>query len=530
MSSALTITSLNGESFDLRERLREVAATASDLSDLTPELVLGLSSAEVARLRRGSDVVSRANAAANEVLSDVRREWATAGRRVFSSGQATLVRCESAGQPATMRRVVSGLAASCAAAGGSIVLEEISEPYGQALAPIEGMSVMHLLCSPASVLTSSARRATPRSALDSGRPSDADRDDPRNVFLDGQLVARVGERPGQAYLWVVPWVAGGAFTAGRFGDRVLLMSRVVEAIRAAFGVVFPDGIPGAVDGEAREIERQNREAVALIDMIPTFVAARDNPRESVSDRLEREISEFSYAAGRARTTLQMWAGRSEHNRRDLDALVSVIGDESHALVVSRREELERARQEVASARQLTMDALRQRSEKQRELEQALRNQGALSTDRVLAALMEVYYMRQLLAVHSVRVSNDGRVPSLKIALHPVVIRHSGSNYLMDKLEFEMRLDGAASSNVTWTCVERHGESPHPHVSTGGSTCWGAAASPLDHALRDHDYSTAVTFICAWARLYNNASPYVSIQNFPVTGLDPGFHPEVPLGI
>lgn len=154
-----------------------------------------------------------------------------------------------------------------------------------------------------------------------------------------------------------------------------------------------------------------------------------------------------------------------------------------------------------------------------------REQASLSQETVLRALRESARIAALPAVRSVSVAERNRAAQLRVQLHPVVVEHDAHHYLCRHLVFNLPLADPNAESISWEDAPGTA-SPHPHISSAGSTCWGAAQQEVATALRGGELARAVVLISGWARLYNHSSPYTSLEHFPLTELAPGFHPEL----
>jgi hypothetical protein len=55
--------------------------------------------------------------------------------------------------------------------------------------------------------------------------------------------------------------------------------------------------------------------------------------------------------------------------------------------------------------------------------------------------------------------------------------------------------------------------PHPHITSGGSICWGNASSVIAKAMPRGDLLTVFRLLASILTSYNDGSPYVSLEHF-----------------
>jgi hypothetical protein len=256
---------------------------------------------------------------------------------------------------------------------------------------------------------------------------------------------------------------------------------ILDAIMVAAEIspVASAGTSSANPEDARE--RELREAVATLDLLPGFVSALGTRPDQQRANLVREVQQKT--------------------------------------------------NEVTSLRQQLMTAVREKANLDLSLEALDRAAGSLSNEVVTNALVQITRIRtRLPAVREITLASSRGNPRINVSLHPMVLAgEDGQHYLCDRLHFAFPLDGG--SVPEWATVTRSRQSPHPHVNSGGSTCWGQAETPLRQALERRDFVTVVTLIVGWASIYNRNSPYVHLRGncgFPAVNLAPGWHPEIPV--
>jgi hypothetical protein len=252
-----------------------------------------------------------------------------------------------------------------------------------------------------------------------------------------------------------------------------------------------------------ELSAGSASSAQLLDAIVTAAMARPG-RASNEARLEA-----------ARTALALVAPIAQVIERTLPDRLAALDAREQTLDA-----------ELQQAQARLVDLLAQRRNLDGERQAAAAEQEALGRETVIRALREAARITQLQPVRSVDVVSHNNRAQLRVQLHPVVLEYRGDNYLCRKLAFTLPLSDPSPSAIHW---ERSDEvaSPHPHVAPGDHhTCWGEASAHLAAALGRGELAAAVIVIAGWARLYNPASPYYEISNFPTTTLSPGFHPEV----
>lgn len=148
--------------------------------------------------------------------------------------------------------------------------------------------------------------------------------------------------------------------------------------------------------------------------------------------------------------------------------------------------------------------------------------------QLIRALTELTRIRQNRCVAMAKLKENKSSLWMDIVLHPIVMEHDRTRFLLDQLHFQIAVSDSNHIKIKWFWNKDDLQSPHPHVNSGGTTCWGEASSPIGDALSRNELSTAIRYITGWASQYNPASPYVRLlrSNFPVTDLAKGWHPEL----
>jgi hypothetical protein len=506
---------------DLRERIVAAAGTNTDISRLTPELVLGLTRAEITRLRQ-----LQLTGQYPPLPAGLVQQWQAAGRRVNDGGgRAVLVRAERGGQNQVRQRVACALQIIAAEQDLMIVCEELA-PETTAPVTTNGLNDtwLHILLPAANTLTDTVRIGGQAISCLPNRPTRGQ----RLIRLEGEVIAR-REAGNRFTLFANPWLRATTLTSAHGDNRRALMSALIAPLVEAAINLWPGATAISDD------DLQLREAILTLDLLPGFARAIRGDIEQRRHQLQLTVTQVEREVTNARHQFVEALRQQTQLSRDLNALDTVVAglDAAGAAVLVRRREpiateADRRNEQVNQFRQQLLTVLQQHTALATERAGLEANAETITPEHLATALTEVTRIRAIRTVRSVElVSRRGDTPSIKVTLHPLVMCHRRNNYLFDKLVFTLALDGAAS--VRWENIRQHNRSPHPHISHQGTSCWGQAHRPLAEALQRREFSTAVRFINGWARVYNSQSPYVAIENFPTTTLDEGWHPELPIG-
>lgn len=227
----------------------------------------------------------------------------------------------------------------------------------------------------------------------------------------------------------------------------------------------------------------------------------------------------------------------DSRRHAFEQALSILPQLAHALdqrtpqrlaqIAQRQTTLE---QDLVEAQRRVVALLDERRRLTQEKTALETEQQALDTELVVRAAREAVRIAGLPTVRDVSLVGgaDGGEAALRVQLHPLVMAHDGRRILLAPLTFRLPLARPRIEGVAFERVPSQ-PSPHPHVSTALSICWGSGAGPIGTALAAGEFASAVMLIAQWARTYNFLSPYVSIDQFPSApaGLAAGYHQELP---
>jgi hypothetical protein len=454
-------TSVDSDVVDLVALVRDACARATSIAELSPELVLGLASEEVSRLRNTQSLGVDPFAEARD----------NGGRPRFAVTRTTWSQVVCAPDKALRADVSRRLNDTLSELGRERDLRLCLELHGEPL-DVEVIDWLRVALPRPDRLTSQIRLVRRQLAYQpqAGSPEN----DP--VIVEDQVVGQWHE-DGSLRLFVHPWVnhQGQVTTAAapRRGEAFASLLDAALAQRPPAHIAA-----GKVDAH----DQQMREAIRMLDLLPTFDRAASN----TSDADERRNSLSAYV-------------------RELD-------------------------RDISDARDTLVELLRRRGQSENDLRALERGDAVGLAERALVAITQLDRIRRLPTVRSISLAadNDGN-PAITVTLQPLVMTGNNTRRLLRRLRFALVL-AEGSPRIVWDPDSWGGSpSPHPHVSLEGTTCWGDAVIGLHGALGSQQYARAVLLISGWAREYNHDSPYVEIRRFEHTRLAPGWHPEIDAG-
>lgn len=308
----------------------------------------------------------------------------------------------------------------------------------------------------------------------------ADRDvfaeDTASVVTSSEVVVAHRATDRVAHLRINPFaVDGNKIECDPAGQRSGIFKALLQSIFENLGLSG-----GGASGKGLENLRNQIETIELFSKIGDFATPRTG---EIQARLEREIADSAASVDRLRDQL--------------------------------------------------INALREQNDKTDEIEALKTADVTIDRNQAVEIFKHLITIRKLTGVKSVEIvgSTD---PSLKIIMNPFVLKRGRNKYLFNNLGFKVKITNGKNLNMKWLYFEQisgeYPHSPHPHVSTGGSTCWGQAGQHLNGAAERGDWTTVITLIMGWASKYNGGSPHVALSNFPTTHLEPGWHPSLPSGV
>jgi len=469
--------SVNQETIDLTALLQSAVDRGMTANQLNAENVLGLSAEDVSRLR-SRPRQPRLNTVAPQRTPLPRRivdGWQRGGVISLNAGNDVFLSHypKTPSETEALNRIITNIGGIAQTENIRIVMEEWPLDIGtmSASAAIKRAGFFHLRFPALSTETLIQEQMQDTTVA---KWRDTPRRGVRLIAVDGITVGKVDADDMGAVLFTNPFLSGtGKFVSARLEQRTALFSLILQALTSNYP--RPELAQSEAPSAASH-DDQLQDAILTLDLLPGFINAIT-----------------------ARTSTQ----RHEITNR----------------VANASNEVDRIR------RQLT-DAVRAKAQADAELEALESAENSLSMAHITTAITHINRIRQrIAAVRSVTLeSNRGDNPRIAIELYPLVIRHSGQNYLFDKLAFTLPLTG----NPTPQWQNNTRQAIHPHVSQGGNgnTCWGEAQPHITDAMNRKDYATLVMHIVGWATLYNVRSPYNQIENFPTTSLPPGWHPEL----
>jgi hypothetical protein len=433
------------------QRVRQLLADGVSLDQLTPEQVLGESSAANAEPRAG---LSAANAAA--FTQTLRSRATRTSRQLFlaSGGRGAFLPEPSHQLPEPLGQAIAEICGQVADEHGCFVLLEERPVRGRMPEFVAPERCLRLIVGRAALYTGSEQFDGISRAYERGVSEDP-------VLLDGIPVA------------------------ARMGEGLTAHVRL-------FAHPFLDGQELAVPGGAAEF---------LARIVSQFLPAA--PAQSAAD-------------GRLATVRQALALLPQITR-----LIERSMPDRVAEIDTRLDDTDR---QIRETQQRLVDLMAAQRDLNAEKTLVEREQASLSQETVLRALRESARIAALPTVRQVGVIERNHAPHLRVLLHPVVVEHSSRNYLCKHMAFTLPLANPSAESLAWEDAPGT-DSPHPHISTAGSTCWGAAHGEVSQALRAGELARAVVLISGWARLYNHSSPYTSLDHFPITQLAASYHPE-----
>jgi hypothetical protein len=441
---------------------------------LTPEVVLSLSSEEVTRLRAANATALDSGQLPRAAVA----AWRRVGLELNSSTHAHLLLRPPAPRRDVRVRVLDAVERVSSERNLCIIFEELRAGANDGVASsaqLREAGFYHLRVAESGQFSESARVHGRIFKRECSLPTASSE---HQVELDGVIVASVDADGGGARLHIHPFLgAHGKLTTAGLLWRSDTFAAIIDAVLAA----SPLRTDANVLPNDSERERELREAVATLDLLPGFVRAVGVNPEPQRREIATQIAAGSSTITHLRTQL-------------MDAVRAQTTLEASALALER-------------------------------------SANALSIENISNALVQVNHIRtRLRPVREVALAGGGGQPAITVTLHPLVMRHRSQRYLMDQLAFTIPLTGG-HMQPHWLKIMAGNGSPHPHVSSTGNTCWGAAQVPLQQALERKDFAGAVMIIVGWASKYNASSPYTTLGAgcpFEICALAPGWHPELPV--
>jgi hypothetical protein len=187
--------------------------------------------------------------------------------------------------------------------------------------------------------------------------------------------------------------------------------------------------------------------------------------------------------------------------------------------------IERATRDIESYRNSLLTQIRIQQDEEDKLVALETGGDARIAEGINEAFTSMEQITRLACVKEVSFAqfNDGgrRKPSLKVVFKDLSLNVGSSHgqRLIEGLTIYILLDRGDAYPIRF---HTEGRNPHPHVTSGGSPCWGRGLGAITEAVGRRDWVTTITLISMWAIRYNHSSPHATRDYFPRTDIPAGW--------
>jgi hypothetical protein len=271
------------------------------------------------------------------------------------------------------------------------------------------------------------------------------------------------------------------------------------------------------------------EALAVLDLVPGFARAFAGGNGRRIEGLQRDAARQRASGEERRSHLTTLLRDKRQAETTVLALQAVMTEHPDAVPALQRR-CQQQQQIIASAneaadqtRQAILEALRSGQRLAAEAAALEAADGQISVATITRSVVEIMRIRRIPAVRQVRLLSEADHSGvIEVRLHPLVMHspNDRANHLLTDLCFIIPLGATTPHELKWRGTG------HPHAWEHGRICWGEADRPVAEALNRGDFASCVMFIVGWSRTYKPS--YRRLEQYPVTDLEIGFHPELPV--